>query len=173
MKKKKLFFQKLRLFKSTSYSLQAFYKLSQKIFNQNTRIDELTGSIICDIREFDNFNATNIIGDIHSTLPISIKRNDNFEQLCSKFDNVFKPYNKGINLKEIAFENKGKLLERWNGINFSINFLGEVSSVEEVIERVKMVEYDEKHIVVMSNRDKFYIVISSELLEEADYCCWK
>lgn len=159
--------------KSTSYSLQAFFKLSQKIFEQNPMIDTVTGSIICDIREFENLNATNIIGDIHSTLPVSIKRNDSFEQLCSRFDNIFKLYKKGINLKEIAFETKGKLLERWNEINFAINFLGEVNGVEEVIERVKMVEYDEKHIVVMSNQNQFYIVISSELLEEVDYTCLK
>ena len=90
-----------------------------------------------------------------------------------KFREILSLYQNGVNLKEIAFENGGEILRRWENLNFAINFLGETSDSSQMIECVKNVNYDEHHVVVMSDRDKYYIVFSSEIFKEADFSCQK
>ncbi|MFQ8987952.1 MAG: non-ribosomal peptide synthetase, partial [Intestinibacter sp.] len=51
---------------------EAVYKLAQYIFNIDKDMQVLTGSFIADARIFNNFDATEIIGDIHSNIPFEI-----------------------------------------------------------------------------------------------------
>ncbi|MHC3833759.1 AMP-binding protein, partial [Streptococcus thermophilus] len=159
--------------KPTSYALQAFYQISKKIFKENEQLKRVTGSIICDIRNFVDFDAEKIIGDIHSTLPIWVDKSESMDEMFLHFREILSLYQNGVNLKEIAFENGGEILRRWENLNFAINFLGETSDSSQMIESVKNVNYDEHHVVVMSDRDKYYIVFSSEIFKEADFSCQK
>ncbi|HEO6599186.1 TPA: AMP-binding protein [Streptococcus agalactiae] len=159
--------------KPTSYALQAFYQISKKMFKENEQLKRVTGSIICDIRNFVDFDAEKIIGDIHSTLPIWVDKSESMDEMFLHFREILSLYQNGVNLKEIAFENGGEILRRWENVNFAINFLGETSDSSQMIECVKNVNYDEHHVVVMSDRDKYYIVFSSEIFKEADFSCQK
>ena len=95
--------------------------------------------MILNLRDFNGFDASSVVGDIHTTLVTWYEKGDSLESFSERIKNIKKEYTKGNNPYYAAFENfpnMSKIEQQLESIYdanplLSLNFLGFLDSTDE------------------------------------------
>ena len=158
------------------YSLLTFYIVSQILFIE-LDIPLITGSMISNIELYDGFDASEVIGDTHSTFPILNLRGQNYSDFCRESLKMKKRYEEGLNIRDIIFsdiennsQRKEILKKRWEEMNFSVNYVGGTLNPEEKIDTLYRENYGDKYLLAFTSNDYLYILLPRGLfLQESTY----
>lgn len=152
-------------------TLEAIYKYSKYIFRISNDIEEITGSMIVNIREFVDYDADNLIGDIHSTVPFCIKRMDSVEEFKDRQDELIALYEKGVNIRDKIYEAYPEypdlykqMKDRWESLNTSFNYLGEINNIDKFLKEIKEVHFNRKYVIVFTKKSRLFLVIMNNSL---------
>lgn len=151
------------------FSLLTFYIFSKIIFF-NTNVSKITASMISNITIYEGFDATHTIGDTHSTFPIFCLRGQDYINFCSNSMNVKKKYINGLNIRDIIFSDyflengcKNDLLQRWEKMNFSINFIGTTQQPINKLESLIKDDYGDKYLLSFVSNNYLYILLPDKV----------
>ena len=108
-------------------------------YSTNLEIDRIPISMILNLRDFNGFDASSVVGDIHTTLVTWYEKGDSLESFSERIKNIKKEYTKGNNPYYAAFENfpnMSKIEQQLESIYdanplLSLNFLGFLDSTDE------------------------------------------
>lgn len=119
--------------------IRGIYLLSQAMMKDH-KTNKITGKIALNIRNFKNFDAKDVIEDIHATLPWEVKKDDTLEKFANRYKQWKNIYTEGTDYRYCIFNHIGINLEycnalgkQWKNMNISPNYLGEVSSIKAII----------------------------------------
>lgn len=160
---------------SIDIAVESFYKFSQCLFNK-AQVSLVTGAMTANIRNLENFDAENIVGDTHFTLPIFIKNSDNFFQFKKRIVDLTEKYRKGLNIKDKIFEGYPRFegaykiaKNRWDNVNAIVNYIGEVTDIQNTLKKISEVGFDSNYMVVFTHKSELYQVIFCNVLLEEEY----
>ena len=155
---------------------EAVYKLAQYIFNIDKDMQVLTGSFIADARIFNNFDATEIIGDIHSNIPFEIHKNQKFQDLNFEIGKSLNVYRDGLNIRDKIFDGYPMFLgnyqvakEKLEKLNFSFNYIGEVKDIKNTLQSIIKAKFTQKYIIIFTKKEKLYMAIFDDRLLPSDF----
>lgn len=164
------------------------YLIAQALMKgQNKKV--ISGSTIVDIRTFDDLSIENVVGDVHTTLPVLSFQDEGVEQYSSRFQNILGLSKKGINVFNILYFNYPDIKDEYrdfeffldDNCKFSANYLGGIrkESIESTIQdltkqREVLSNFSEKklYITFFQTGDQTIIVplsnskLSKETLED-------
>lgn len=150
-------------------TIEAVFKVAQYLFTIDRNLTELTGSFVANIREFKGFDATDLIGDVHTTIPFRIEKNQTFTDFEYSVNKMVKVHEDGLNVRDKIFEGypafSGRYLEakkKLESLNLSFNYIGEVSNLENTIKGIIKDKLPQKYIVVFTHKLELYIVICDD-----------
>ncbi|MFN8371118.1 MAG: non-ribosomal peptide synthetase [Bacteriovoracaceae bacterium] len=140
-----------------------------EILANDLGIESFAISTILNIREFESFNAKEIIGDCHTTLVIPFYKNETQTDFLQRFDIVFQHYKKGNSPYFSAFNNfpvmseQEKTLEEvYDTIPIAgINYLGFLNS-EDVNEIEIMLKKSKKSLMSFPGKRIYVTVFEDE-----------
>lgn len=152
--------------------ITSLYLLAQAIMAERG-FETVTGQIAINIRKFKSYDAQNVIGDIHQTIPWEIHRNDTRADFSRRYHKWKKMYETGIDYRYCVFNKVGKnlvdlpkLAARWNSTNISPNYLGEVKSLDSVLNEIAQAPFKNDYITVVSYNGMIYCILHGNLLHE-------
>lgn len=157
---------------SLNISMEAFYKFSKSVFHQK-EIKDVAGAMTANIRILDFYDASNVIGDTHLTIPLKISAYDEYEFFVNESFKMVNNYKKGLNIKDKiydgypVFDGKyGVANQLWEELGVIVNYIGEVTDINDTIEHVVHTDFADNYMVVFSNDGNLYQVIFNELFYE-------
>ncbi|MBL1228439.1 non-ribosomal peptide synthetase [Enterococcus sp. BWB1-3] len=163
------------LLTSDDFSILTAYIVG-KIVMEDSKIARVTGSIISNIRNYDDYDAAFTIGDVHTTFPFQLEHGDSIELFSKRAFKVLSEYKKGLNIRDILFENYPYFTpeqlffkEQWEEMNFSVNFIGEVKDVKETMKKFKIENYGKKYLISFTSKGRLYIYISGGYVCKNEY----
>ncbi|MCI5996670.1 MAG: AMP-binding protein [Peptoniphilaceae bacterium] len=153
--------------------LFSIYTISKCIL-EDYDIDNVTGGISYNFREYKEFDAKCVLGDVHTKIPFEVSKLDNYEIFKNRFNNLLEVYSTGIDLRYLAYKNidnklRFKMLEKWNELNLSINYIGEVLNVSEVINALENIDFESNFMNIFTNRNNIYAVIKGAVFSKKKY----
>ena len=77
-------------------------------------MNKITGKIASNIRRFNAFDASNIIGDVHATIPWEVKVDDKLSDFANRYHEWQDIYDRGIDFRYCIFNHVGENLEYVN-----------------------------------------------------------
>ncbi|MBB5888264.1 non-ribosomal peptide synthetase [Lactovum miscens] len=150
---------------------EAIYKFAQYIFSIDGSLQKLTGSMITNIREFYEFDGADLIGDMHSTIPFQINLNQSFLDFDYSVDKTIKKYQEGLNIRDKIFEGYpefygkyGEAKNKWDALGISVNYIGEIKSVNDTIRELREANFNKKYIIVFTHKSKLYQIMFNNRL---------
>jgi hypothetical protein len=156
-------------------TLKSIYLITNCLF-QETDKKTLTGSFISNIREFNDFDAEEVIGDIHSTVPFQIIKGESLRTFISNAKKYIAYYKSGKNLRDKIFEGyphfEGeykKLKVKWDSMNLAVNYVGEVRNINDFITEIMNVKFKEKYIIIFTSNNVIYTAIIGNFLSKDKY----
>ena len=160
---------------SEKITISFIYWICQCIFEEFD-IRKITGFFIANIRTFKGFDATNIIGDVHSSIDFEIEKGEDINLFVNKVSKRISLYENGINIYDNVFNGypnflglSGEALQKAETRNISFNYLGEIKNVEDAINNIKNAFYSEKYVIAFTNDGNVYIVTSGNLFKKDKY----
>jgi non-ribosomal peptide synthetase modules or related protein len=137
------------------------------------QIKNIFGALSFDFREFDNFDATNLIGDVHKKIPFEVNYSQRYLDFKSKFEYTLSLYSKGIDFNEIALrrnDSLGELVKKRLGyLAISINYLGEVLNISSTTRDIVEKGFEKNFVNIFSHKGDSYFVVCSNLLKKMNY----
>lgn len=99
---------------------------------------DISGSTIMNIRLFDGLDITDVFGDVHSTIPLVLNKEDDYETFKRKFSIILKCFEKGDNVNNTLYRNYPEIESYMKEYEFSLddnlkfsgNFLGGLKESE-------------------------------------------
>lgn len=160
--------------KNEDIILFSIYTISKCILDDYD-IGNITGGISYNFREYKEFDAEGLLGDIHTKIPFEVSKLDNYEIFKKRFNNLLEIYSTGVDLRYLAYKNidntfRLKILEKWNKFNLSINYIGEVLNINKTIEALKNIDFESNFMNIFSNRNNVYAVIKGNVFNKKKYC---
>lgn len=154
---------------------QGIYLLSQAMM-QDHKMHKITGKIALNIRSFDKFDANNVIGDVHATLPWQVNKQDSFTDFANSYKDWLNIYTKGIDYRYCIFNAVGKNLQylpeldkKWKSMNISPNYLGEVEDVDAIIAEILRLPFKANYVTLVSKNGILYCISYGQLLRKKEY----
>ncbi|VDK69283.1 unnamed protein product [Cylicostephanus goldi] len=134
----------------------------------------VTGALSYDLRTFEGFDATNVLGDVHTKIPFFSETGEDLATFRDRFDSCLAVYRKGIDLRWLATRKMGAhnaqvLSTRWNTLNFSVNYLGMALDLEDVLLNIKGIDFDYNFMNMFTYRDSMVCVIRQRILKDSSY----
>ncbi|EMC3833896.1 AMP-binding protein [Listeria monocytogenes] len=161
---------------SIDIAIESFYKFSQCLFKQNQTFT-ITGAMTANMRAFESFDASKVVGDTHITIPLYIERFDDFSQLKKRVRKLISKYQQGLNIKDKIFDGYPAFdglyqiaKDRWDSVNAIVNYIGEVTNVKQTISEISEVGFDANYMVVFTHKSELYQVIFCRALLKEEYC---
>ncbi|TVV09053.1 AMP-binding protein [Lactobacillus jensenii] len=155
----------------TAY-IQGIYTLAKAVISER-HLSQVTGKLALNIRKFKEFDAQNVLGDLHATLPWEVKATDSLADFKQRYFVTKQLYQTGIDYRYCLFNKLGKDLEflpvlekKWKAMNLSPNYLGEVKSVQAVIDEIWRLPFKANYITMVSCHGKMYAILYGDLLKE-------
>ena len=147
-----------------------------KVIAQEKAIDTVTGELSLNIRKFAGFDASNIIGDLHSTVPFLIKKDDSITTFTKRYHNWKTFYQTGTDIRYSIFNHIGqnmtflpKLTSKWRKLNLAPNYIGETKSLDEEIKEIKSLPFKPNYITLTSSQGYVYAISYGKLLQKEKY----
>lgn len=147
-----------------------------KVIAQEKAIDIVTGELSLNIRKFAGFDASNIIGDLHSTVPFLIKKDDSITTFTKRYYNWKTFYQTGTDIRYSIFNHIGqnmtflpKLTSKWRKLNLAPNYIGETKSLDEEIKEIKSLPFKPNYITLTSSQGYVYAISYGKLLQKEKY----
>ncbi|EAF0222065.1 hypothetical protein D7094_15910 [Listeria monocytogenes] len=129
------------------------------------------------MRAFESFDASKVVGDTHITIPLYIERFDDFSQLKKRVRKLISKYQQGLNIKDKIFDGYPAFdglyqiaKDRWDSVNAIVNYIGEVTNVKQTISEISEVGFDANYMVVFTHKSELYQVIFCRALLKEEYC---
>ncbi|WP_421381756.1 non-ribosomal peptide synthetase [Bacillus salacetis] len=69
------------------------------------QLDVISGGSLVDLREFTDFDASNLIGDIHTTIPLISYSGESYSKYYERFAYLYKLAEEGVNINNILYYN--------------------------------------------------------------------
>ena len=136
-------------------------------------LENISGGLSYDYRNYKEFNSKDLIGDIHKKVPFEIKKNDKFENFIINFSNLLNIYSEGIDFYDISIRRRdiegNYVREAIKKICLSINYLGEVLDVDNKINQLKSNQFEKNFINIFTHKEQCYYVLGSHLLNTNNY----
>ena len=152
--------------------LFTIYAISQCILS-DYNLSAISGGLSLDFRDYEQFDAYDLIGDIHKKIPFQVNRTETFEEFKNSHFKILEIYRTGIDYYEIAMLGNDmsakEVQERLNNLSLSINFIGEAFRLKDTINNIIDVDFDKNFINVFVHERFAYAVIKSELLSNSVY----
>lgn len=155
--------------------ISGLYLLSQAMMKDH-KMKKITGKIALNIRKFSNFDASDVIGDIHATLPWEVKENDTLTDFAKRYQMWKDHYTKGTDYRYCIFNQIGSNLEyrnalskQWSNMNISPNYIGEVNSVKAIADDILRLPFKPNYITMVSKEGVLYCISYGRLLEKFKY----
>lgn len=159
-------------YNSRDYSKLTAY-LTAKSIMRIDKYETITGSIVMNIRKFKGFNAENLIGDIHSNYPFYLNRTHSYSDFENIENEYYDLYSQGFSFREYIYNTypefsnfQLELLEKWKQFNLSVNYIGEVKSVENTIKELLKGKYNEKYTISFTYDKKLYIYLPGKFFSD-------
>ena len=147
-----------------------------KVIAQEKAIDTVTGELSLNIRKFAGFDASNIIGDLHSTVPFLIRKDDSITTFTKRYHNWKTFYQTGTDIRYSIFNHIGqnmtflpKLTSKWRKLNLAPNYIGETKSLDEEIKEIKSLPFKPNYITLTSSQGYVYAISYGKLLQKEKY----
>lgn len=153
---------------STRIEKLVAYLLSKSLLAESTQIKNVTGYYFVNDSSLFNGAFKDGIGDMHTTIPFEVTATTNLNEFVQN-DSIYEHLNhEGKNLKNLAFmsEKNNQLLKLWDNLNFTINYLGEAASIEEIVEGIKLVNYAPNKVIVYSVHNVVVAYLQKEFIRE-------
>lgn len=151
------------------------YSISQVVM-QERHSESVTGKIAMNIRNFVNFDATNIIGDIHATLPWQVLKTDSLADLEKRYYYWKSLYSTGVDYRYCIFNQigkdkvlLGKINKKWSKMNLSFNYLGEVKEIDKLIGEIWHLPFKANYVTLLSKKGYLYAILYGNLLQKKKY----
>ena len=152
--------------------LFTIYAISQCILS-DYNLSAISGGLSLDFRDYEQFDAYDLIGDIHKKIPFQVNRTETFEEFKNSHFKILEIYRTGIDYYEIEMLGNDmsakEVQERLNNLSLSINFIGEAFRLKDTINNIIDVDFDKNFINVFVHERFAYAVIKSELLSNSVY----
>ncbi|MCE2279849.1 peptide synthetase, partial [Streptococcus thermophilus] len=152
--------------------LFTIYAISQCILS-DYNLSAISGGLSLDFRDYEQFDAYDLIGDIHKKIPFQVNRTETFEEFKNSHFKILEIYRTGIDYYEIAMLGNDmsakEVQERLNNLSLSINFIGEAFRLKDTVNNIIDVDFDKNFINVFVYGRFAYAVIKSELLSNSVY----
>ncbi|QLB52565.1 peptide synthetase [Streptococcus sanguinis] len=133
----------------------------------------ISGGLSYDFRQFINFDAESLIGDIHKKIPFEVKLNENYQDFKLNFQNQLNLYGQGIDFSEMALrrgDSVGQLIKnRINNLSLSINYIGEALKIDDLVKQILANKFEKNFINIFSHKGKTYSVICSSIFKNNSY----
>lgn len=130
-------------------------------------LENIVITISYNFREYKDFDASKIVGDLHTKIPIMINRSDNIEIFEDRLQNILEIYKRGIDIRQYVFSISSnttdlvekEVLQRWNNISLSLNYIGEVLDPDELIKDYRKGKFSNRSILLFSSRGNLYYIM--------------
>lgn len=154
---------------------RGIYLLSQAMM-QDHEMHKITGKIALNIRNFTGFDANNVIGDIHATLPWQVCEQDSLAHFSNSYKAWLNIYTQGIDYRYCIFNAIGKNLQylpeldqKWKSMNISLNYIGEVEDVDAIVAEILQLPFKANYVTMVSKNDILYCISYGQLLSKQNY----
>ena len=131
----------------------------------------MTGSYIANIRHFDNFEAEDIVGDMHINVPFIISSSTTYEDFDEQATAEISKIISGKFIRDKIFDGYpqfsgyfGKAKQKLESLNVSINYIGEVNDVDATIQESFDDKYPKKYILAFTNKSRLFVIIFNDTL---------
>lgn len=156
---------------SLAISCEAIFKFAKYVFSISQATHQLTGSFVANIRDYYEFDANNIVGDVHSNILFSINANQSFESFKDSVNLEIDKIKRGSMLRDKIFDGYpsfsgiyGAAKNKLESLNFSFNYIGEVKEINETILSIFEDNLPKKYIVSFTNKGNLYLLICNDEL---------
>ncbi|HFU3817556.1 TPA: AMP-binding protein [Streptococcus suis] len=156
---------------SISISKEVAYKVAQYLFSIDKNSNIVTGSYIANIRHFDNFEAEDIVGDMHINVPFIISSSTTYEDFDEQATAEISKIISGKFIRDKIFDGYpqfsgyfGKAKQKLESLNVSINYIGEVNDVDATIQESFDDKYPKKYILAFTNKSRLFVIIFNDTL---------
>lgn len=155
-----------------SISNEVAFKFAQYLFSiDKSSSTTVTGSYVANIREFDDFDAGDIVGDMHINVPFTISSSATYENFEEQAINEISSIMSGKFVRDKIFDGYpkflgyfGKAKQKLESLNFSINYIGEVSDVDATIQEAFEDNYSKKYMLAFTNKSRLFVLIFNDEL---------
>ncbi|MGE7634591.1 AMP-binding protein [Bacillus paramycoides] len=160
-----------------SYDISKYVSyISSKMLMQDRELENVRGSMIVNLRKFKEFNARNVIGDIHSTIPFVIGSTESKTSFNKTCDNNYSLYEEGVNIRNIIYLNypnlsqeQKKYKELWEDMELSINYLGEVKDCDEFMQEVLSTGFRKNYVISFTQQGYLYVLLIGRFAKNEIY----
>lgn len=134
----------------------------------------VTGALSYNLRHFEEFDATNVIGDVHTKCPVYSVATESFDEFLKRFKLCLDVYRKGIDLRWIATRQhlssqEQILYKRWHALNFSANYLGIVLDSSAMLDEIKKAHFEANFINLFLTSTTMVCTVGQQVLNEGCY----
>ena len=152
--------------KNKDVNIYSVFRICQHILKyQNS--NNIVVSISYNFRDFRGFDASHTIGDVHTKIPIIIKRDEDYTVFENRFKKILASYAEGLDIRCRVFSvspqtnsiEEKELLQRWNNISLSFNYIGEVLDPDEVVKNYREGNFSNRSVILFSNKEKMYYIM--------------
>ncbi|MBK4778745.1 MULTISPECIES: AMP-binding protein [Streptococcus] len=152
--------------KNKDVNIYSVFRICQHILKyQNS--NNIVVSISYNFRDFRGFDASHTIGDVHTKIPIIIKRDEDYTIFENRFKKILASYAEGLDIRCRVFSvspqtnsiEEKELLQRWNNISLSFNYIGEVLDPDEVVKNYREGNFSNRSVILFSNKEKMYYIM--------------
>ncbi|WP_283278989.1 hypothetical protein, partial [Streptococcus dysgalactiae] len=92
---------------------------------------------------------------------------DNIEIFEDRLQNILEIYKRGIDIRQYVFSISSnttdlvekEVLQRWNNISLSLNYIGEVLDPDELIKDYRKGKFSNRSILLFSSRGNLYYIM--------------
>ncbi len=151
------------------------YWVGQCIFD-DYKFNNLTAQISYNFRNYDSFNAKNIIGDVHTKIPMEVIAGESYYSFLDRFRQILQQYQTGGDIRYCVFDEnnndlrlKRELTDRWHALNLSFNYIGEIKDIPKLIADLKRIPFGNSSITMFSQRGKIYVALRGNLFKKGSY----
>ncbi|VDK69114.1 unnamed protein product [Cylicostephanus goldi] len=137
-------------------------------------VKRVTGALSYDLRTFEGFDATNVLGDVHTKIPFFSEIGEDLNVFLDRFDACLGAYRKGIDLRwlatgEVHTHGAQVLATRWNTLNFSVNYLGMAINLKDMLSDIKGIDFDHNFMNMFTHKNSVICVIGQRILKDSSY----
>ncbi|ERL65418.1 hypothetical protein L248_2817 [Schleiferilactobacillus shenzhenensis LY-73] len=143
---------------------------------QDREVPSITGKLALNIRHFADFDASNVIGDVHATVPFEVRDTDDYGTFMTRYKQWVAFNQTGVDVRYCLFNTVGahqealpRVAERWNAMNISLNYIGEVKDPDSEIREIQQLPFKENYITVFSHQGTISCILYGDLFRQADY----
>lgn len=154
---------------------KALYIIGKCVMMDSPR-ENLTGQIALNIRRFDDFDAQDIIGDVHATLPFELRATDTLQDFKARYQAWKTYYRTGVDYRFCLMNHIGSnmgaydnLEARWHALNISPNYIGEVRDLKGLIDEIWTLPFKADYITMVSHQGQLSAILYGDLLKQASY----